>query len=50
MDSAVSPSKFLNSADKGKYLIYRDQDLGSGRDRTFSIPKTSKMKVGGIEV
>lgn len=50
MDTAVSPSKFLNSAYKGKNIIYRDQDLGSGRNRAFSIPKTSKVKVGGIEV
>lgn len=50
MDTAVSPSKFLNSAYNGKNIIYRDQDLGSGRNRAFSIPKTSKVKVGGIEV
>jgi len=50
MDSAVSPSKSLNSAYKGKNLIYRGQDLASGRNRTYSIPKTSKVKVGGIEV
>ena len=31
MDSAVSTSKFLNSAHKGKNLIYRDQDLGLSR-------------------
>ena len=50
MDSAVSPSKFLNSAHKGKNPVYRDQDLGSGRNRNFSIPTTSKVKVDGIEV
>jgi len=50
MDSVVSPYKSLNSAYKGKNLIYRGQDLGSGRNRTYSIPKISKVKVGGIEV
>ena len=50
MDSAVSPSKFLDSAYKRNDLIYRDQDLGSGRNKTFSIPRTSKLKVDVIEV
>ena len=50
IDTTGSPSKFLNSAYKGKNIIYIDQDLRSGRNRAFSILKTSKLKVGGIEV